>query len=427
MNKKGTVIFLVAFVLMGMLLTCNGFAAAKTKISLLNTKGEIQAQLEEAAKLFSKENPDIVLEVIPCPAGQNPLEKLSTLYAAGNAPTLAMIGPPEFPKFKGKLADLSKEKWVKDAIARTLDDSRFEGKIVAFPFAVEGYGFIYNKVVLDKAFDGKFDPAALKTVKSLEGAFKKVAASGVAPLIVSPLDWSLGNHYLGLAYADQSKDPKRVARFLQNLKAGKVDLAGNKVFNGLLNTFDIMLKYNQAKNDPMAVTYEKGPELLGKGEVGFWFMGNWAWPQIKSFDTANGGYGFLPVPLSDNAGDYGNTGIAVGTSKQIAMDKSQNSIKQQNAAKKFLNWLVYSKTGQDVLVNKANIIPAFKNITIIPNNPLAKSIRQYMAGGQTVQFMTTLPPDHWSQCGAYMQKYLAGKSDRKSLFKDIQAYWKNVK
>jgi len=303
---------------------------------------------------------------------------------------------------------------------------RVEGKIVAFPFAVEGYGFIYNKVVLDKAFGGKFDPTSIKTTKSLEEAFKKVAASGVAPLIVSPLDWSLGNHYLGLAYADQSKDSKKVAQFLQNLKAGKVGLVGNKVFNGLLNTFDIMLKYNQAKNDPMATTYEKGPELLGKGQVGFWFMGNWAWPQIKSFDTANGGYGFLPVPLSDNAGDYGNTRIAVGASKQIAMDKAQNSIKQQNAAKKFLNWLVYSKTGQDVLVNKANIIPAFKNITMMPADPLAKSIRQYMADGQTVQFMTTLPPDHWSQCGAFMQMYMAGKCDRKSLFKDIQAYWKSM-
>ena len=427
MRKKKFLIFTVSLMVMGLFSLCNGSAANKTQISLLNTKGEIQAQLEEAARLFSKENPDITLEIIPCPAGQNPLEKLSAMYAAGNAPTLSMIGPPEFPKLKGKLADLSKEKWVKDAIARTMDDTRFEGKIVAFPFAVEGYGFIYNKAVLNKAFGGKFDPASIKTIKSLEDAFKKVAASGVAPLIVSPLDWSLGNHYLGLAYADQSKDPKKVARFLENLKAGKVDLAGNKGFNGLLNTFDIMVKYNLAKNDPMSITYEKGPEVLGKGKVGFWFMGNWAWPQIKSFDTVNGAYGFLPVPLSDNPSDYGNTGIAVGASKEIAMDKAQNSIKQQKAAKKFLNWLVYSKAGQDVLVNKANIIPAFKNITITPNDPLAKSIRQYMANGKTVQFMTTLPSDHWSQCGVFMQKYLAGKYGRKALFKDIQMYWKNVR
>lgn len=187
-----------------------------------------------------------------------------------------------------------------------------------------------------------------------------------------------------------------------------------------------MKKYNLDKSNPMAPTYDKGPEVIGKGEVGFWFMGNWAWPQIKTFDTANGQYGFVPVPISNDPNDYGNSGIPVGVTKFIGIDKTQNSAAQQDAAEKFLNWLVYSQAGQDVLVNQCSVIPAFKNIKLEPRDPLAKSIEQYISDGNTLEFMTTLPSDHWSKLGASMQKYLSGVIDRKGLINDIESYWKGV-
>ncbi|SHF29653.1 carbohydrate ABC transporter substrate-binding protein, CUT1 family [Caldanaerobius fijiensis DSM 17918] len=408
--------------------TTSAKGSETVKITFLNSKGEIQTQLEDAAKAFTKENPNITVEVLPAPAGQSPFEKVMAMYSAGNAPTLAMLDPGDIAKFKDKFLDLSGEKWVADAIDWTLSVARVDGKVIAFPLAVEGYGFIYNKAVLDKAFGGNFDPKSIRTRNDLENAFKKVEASGVKALEISPMDWSLGAHFLTIAYADQSKDPAQVDKFLADMKAGKVDLANNKVFNGLMDTFDMMKKYNIDKNDPLSPTYDRGPELIGKGEVGFWFMGNWAWPQIKTFDT-NGQYGFIPVPISNNPGDYGNSQIAVGPSKFIGIDKTQNNAAQQDAAKKFLNWLVYSQAGQDALVNKANVIPAFKNITLEPQDPLAKSIKQYMEEGNTLklEFNTILPSDHWSKLGASMQKYLAGKIDRKGLIGEITDYWKNVK
>ena len=56
----------------------------------------------------------------------------------------------------------------------------------------------------------------------------------------------------------------------------------------------MMKTYNIDKASPLSGTYERGPEVLGKGEVGIWFLGNWAWPQISSVDTAAEQYGFLP-------------------------------------------------------------------------------------------------------------------------------------
>lgn len=89
--------------------------------------------------------------------------------------------------------------------------------------------------------------------------------------------------------------------------------------------------------------------------------------------------------------------------------------------------MVYSEKGQDFLVNKANIIPAFKNITLEAKDPLAKSISEHIANGKTEDSISTLPADHWAKLGASMQKYLAGASDRAELTKDIVEYWKTVK
>ncbi|MNP09543.1 hypothetical protein D3C76_1016550 [compost metagenome] len=242
------------------------------------------------------------------------------------------------------------------------------------------------------------------------------------------MDWSLGAHFLPLAYAGQNKDMAEVNKFVDSLRAGQIDLATNKVFNGLMDTFDVMMTYNIDKDSPLSGTYERGPELLGKGEVGIWFMGNWAWPQIDSFDTSSDKqYGFLPVPISNQADDYGNQEISSAVSKRIIVDKEKTTPEQQEAAKKFLNWIVYEQQGQDFLVNKANIIPAFKNITLPAVDPLAQSIQDYIAKGKSEQSMSLLPADHWSNIGSSMQKYLAKAGDRATLAKEIEAYWIGVK
>lgn len=405
--------------------TTKNDSAKEVKITFLNSKGEIQVQLEEAAVVFTEENPNIKVEIIAAAAGQSPFEKVSAMYASGNAPSLSMLDPGDIPKFSEKFVDLTNEKWASDASEGSLDSVKTsDGKVMAFPLTVEGAGIIYNKDILDKA---GVDPKNIKTTNDLEEALKKVKASGVEALAISPMDWSLAGHLLPISYATQSKDSKEVSKFLEDLKAGSVDLAKNTQFNGLMDTFDMMKKYNIDIKDPLAGTYENDQQYMGSGKVGFWFMGNWTWPQIKEFSGENENFGFIPVPVSNTAEDYGNAGIPVGVTKYIGVDKENNDADQQAAAKKFLDWLVYSDKGQDILVNKSNIIPAFKNITIEPKDPLAKSIKSYMSEGNTIQFMTVMPADHWKEVGASMQKYLVGNSDKDVLATEIQNYWKNVK
>ncbi len=414
-------------VAMLLILSLFSFSAfADVHITLLNTKAEIQAQLEDVAKVFSAESSGITLEIQPVQASESPFQALSTLYASGNAPSLAMMDPADIPLFAEKFLDLRNEKWVKDSTDDFEAVKTKRGAIMAFPLTVEGYGLIYNKAVLAKA---GVDPTKIHTTAALEEAFKKVQASGVDALIIAPMDWSLAAHFLGVAYSVTARNQAGLESFIADLKTGRADVAKNKAFVGLLDTFDVMKKYNAGKSDPLAITLDECPALLGRGEVGFYFMGDWAWPALSSFASDQNGFGFIPVPLSNSASDFGNSGIPVGVTKYIGIDRMQNSPEQQAAARTFLDWLVYSKSGQDALVNTCSIIPAFRNITLSPTtpHPLSESIRAYVAQKNTLFWVSIPAPDHWSKVGASMQKYLAGKIDRRRLYAEINDFWKSTK
>ncbi|KIL36501.1 ABC transporter substrate-binding protein [Cohnella kolymensis] len=399
----------------------NDSGGKSVKITFLNSKSEIQQQLADAAKQFTAANPGIEVEVITTSQSQSPVEKATSLYSAGTPATLAMLDAGDIAKFKDKAADLSSEKWVKDLA----QPNELDGKTIAFPFAIEGYGFIYNKAVVDKAAGGKFDPATVNSTSSLEDLFKKIETSGSAPLIIGSMDWSLGNHFLALTYAAQPEGD--VNKYLESLKSGEAKLADNAAFKGLMDTFDVMKKYNKGKNDPMAVTYEQSSAAVAKGEAAITFNGNWLITEMQK-SNPTGEFGFIPVPVSNNASDKANTSLAIGATKQVFIDKEKSSEQQQAAAKKFLDWLVYDQAGQDFLVNKANVIPAFKNITLQPTNSLAKAIVEYNNAGKSIPFAgNDVPGDHWKVLGASMQKYLVDKSDRAALAAEVEDYWKNVK
>lgn len=395
-----------------------------TGFSILIGKPEIVEQFEQVTQEYSKEK-NVDITIIPL-GSQLAYEKLSTLYASNNAPTLMMLGQ-EFPEMKSKLADLSDQPWVSHAMEGTLDFVTDGSKVLGMPATVEAFGFIYNKTVLDKAVGGTFDPATVKTRDDLKALFDKVKASGVEALHVSPMDWSLGAHLSNIMFTTQSAKPEERRAFMDSLKTGQTDLSANAIFNGWVDTFDLMKEYNSAKSAPLAPTYDDGTLALASGEVGLWFMGNWAYPQLKEANP-DAEYGFLPVPISNNPEDYGNSQISVGVPQYWAIDASSSTPEQQQAAKDFLNWLVSDPKGQDAYVNKFNYVPVYDNFAVKPQDMISQSLMKFMDNGQTLEWMNNLyPVDGWPKMGAIMQKYLADTIDRAGLAKEFADYWKSVK
>lgn len=294
---------------------------------------------------------------------------------------------------------------------------RINDKVYSFPMGVEGRGLIYNKTAIEKTLGKTFDPKEYNTMDKLKALLEELKSKGMAtPVVISKEDWSLGSHYFGYLYITQSDDEGASAAYIDKLKKGEIDLKNDKRFNQLLDTFDLLRSYNINGKAPLDAKYEVDPSYVVDGEAAFWFNGNWAWPNMKEFVTADNKneFGLMILPLGNDASDFVNTKMLGTASKQIIIDKTKTSEEEQKAAKDFLNWLVYDEAGQKGMVETLQLVPAFSNIKLEPTDPLGKALKVYVDEGKTSPDCI-VPADHWSKVGAAMQQYLAGKSTREQL------------
>lgn len=390
-------------------------------ISILNSKPEITDALNDAVKEFTKENSNINIKIVKYSQTGSYTEKLNSLKASNNVPTLTLVDSAHLGAFKDIGADLSSEQWVNDISGGISDIAKNDnGQIIAFPFATEGMGFIYNKKVIDEA---GIDINNINTISALEDAFKKINLIGKDALIITNEEWSLGDHFLSTFYAVDSKGFDSKKSYFESLKAKASSLNENENLNIFIDVFDIMKKYNMYSDSPLTPSYDKCAEVLGKGEVGFWYMGNWASQNIINSSSGNEDFGFIPVPISNNASDYGNNELSMGVTKYFIIDKN-NSIEQQEAAKQFLNYLVYNEKGNKFLVEECGIIPAFDNINITQNDPLVNELIKFRDSGKTTELMSSYLPSNNSQVlGIALKKYLNDEISREDLIQEISNFW----
>lgn len=398
-----------------------------TEVTLLIGKPEIAAEIENMIKDYNKLQNKAKITIISL-GESNAFEKMTTLYSSKNAPTIMMMGN-EFEQFKDKLVDLTDQEWVSHAFEGTLDFITRDNKVYGMPLTVEAFGYLYNQAVLDKAVGGTFDPASVQTRDQLEQLFTKVDAleETKGAVHISPMDWSLGAHLTNIMFTNQSQDRDQRHKFLKDLQAGSVTLADNATYNNWLDTVDLMIKYNSEKAAPLSPQYDDGPLALTSGKVGLWFMGNWAYPQIKEADP-EGTYGIMPMPISNDPADAGNSRISIGVPSYWSIDKEQSTLEQQAAAKDFLKWLVTDEKGQDYYVNKLNLIPVFDNFNVQMSDNMSTQIVNYMKDKKSLEWMNMYYPTagHPSM-GASLQKYLGGQTDRAGLTTEMQNEWKTFK
>lgn len=397
------------------LTACGGSGDAKSdkvSITIFNSKMEIQSQLEEAAAKYAEEK-GVGIEVYY--TNDTVSAHLSTRYASNEPYTLSMVDPKDIYSLAAEHAvDLSGEDWVKD----TTQAISIDGKVYGFPMCVEARGIIYNADAIEKATGKPFDPSTIKTTEDLKNLMDALVAGGMAaPTGIMKEDWSLGAHFLAEIY-EQHDDPDA---FIAGIQDGSIDLAADPKFNEMMDTFDVLMAYNYAKDAAISAEREVSEQKLAEGEIAMMFGGNWDWTMINAFDYTEN-MGMMPVP--NDSGDGTNEKLVGGGSKYFFIDSSENtSDAQRQVAKDFLNWLVYDEAGQSLVVNDCALVPAYSNIELPVSNPLGASVKKYTDAGMLVDNYNYLPDDHFAVCGAAFQKYLAGQIDRAGFAQELTNYW----
>ncbi|MDH6363786.1 raffinose/stachyose/melibiose transport system substrate-binding protein [Enterococcus sp. PF1-24] len=396
----------------------------KVEISMLIGKEEIANELDAALEEYNNSQDKYEVKIIPL-AGQNATEKLTSLYASKNAPILINTGVyTELAQWEDKFLDLSDMDLVEHIDQKYLEAGTVNGKVIGIPTTIEAFGYLYNQEVLDDAVGGTFDPDSIQSRDDLKVLMEKIAAlDGKKAIEVSPMDWSLGAHYTNLLFTNQSADAAERKNFMTDIQAGTTKLTDNEVFQGWVDTFDLMKEYNSAEKSPLSADYDSATLGLANGDIGLWFMGNWAYPQLREANP-DAKIGILPVPISDEKDAYGNTQISIGVPQTWGIDAAQSTKEQQEGAKDFLTWLYEDEVGQDHYVNKMGFIPINDNAKAEPKDELSKQVLAYLQEDRGLEWMNAhYPPTAFPAMGASLQKYLGNQIDRDELATEFETYW----
>jgi len=396
------------------------------EIDFLNSKGEIQAALEEMAAAFEAKT-GVKVNILACGAGEVPYTKITSMYNSGTAPTMAMLDTTDIVALAEEYAiDLSDQAWIAECESNI---TQVNGKVYSFPFCIEGRGIIYNKQAIESTLGHAFDPDTINSLESLSALLAELRAAGMEnPVVISKEDWSLGAHQLGMIYDTYDGTTAGAAELISKLTDGSLKAIEYDRFNQFADTMDVLLQYNINGKDPLGALYEQDPIYLADGDAAFWLNGCWAWPNLAEAGAeASEEYGFLPWILGNDTTDFANTGIQAAATKQVMIDKKQATAEEQEAARAFLDWIVNDDEGQRMLVEVAAVIPACKNNAYDPLDPLGNDIKQKITAGKTFSSSFIAPGDHWSAVGAEVQKYIAGKQTREQLAENLDAYWQRQK
>lgn len=384
-----------------------------TTITLLNTKSEVQDYLEELATAF-KADTGITLECYTNTEENHIAEK----YAAGEPYTIMMMDHPDVSDYQEYLLDLSGSDWA--ATGGNVYGLKINDALYGFPFCVEAVGMVYNAQAIEDITGEPFDRKQYTTNEAFQVLLQKLVDGGMeTPIAVNKDDWSLASHLFGQLYCLRGDGSESDSlSFVDQLKAGSIDLAADADFNAMMDTIDTLLKYNINAADPLSASYDLNAEYLAEGSVAFWPNGSWA---SGIYDTTDK-IGIMPMPINTENPTLSQKLIA-GASKMLVVDASASTLEQQQAAKTFLSWLVSSAAGQKFMVDQSGMIVAFDNVPMTESAPLSISAYSFVRDNATTYWYQEMPSDHNAEVGALAQKYISGGMDRAAFAAALQSYW----
>ncbi len=383
----------------------------KQKLVLYNNKIEITDALGRMATAYnqSHENTELVVDTT---GSDDYATALKTRFTGGEEPDIFVLtGTEQMMLWMEYLEDLSGEAWVADMVDIAKPDITYEDKIYGFPVGIEGYGYMYNKDLFEKA---GID-AVPTTLEELSAAADKLKAAGVEyPFVNTFGEWyQSGMFYFSAALAHQ-KDPYA---FIEGLNAGTESIVGNEAFIGLAKMIDI--DYANCES-PMNTDFATQVAKFGGGQAAISTGGTWNQPTLNDAN-AELNAGLMPMPFMPNAAD--NDVLYAGVTNYWAINKNSPA---KDAAKEFLNWLVSDPEGQSYLTTEMVNIPAFKNVPVDNEaiGPLGQSLAEYLAAGKTLGIYNSRYPFSATQeFGTIIQKYASGKIDQQQFLEELQAAW----
>jgi raffinose/stachyose/melibiose transport system substrate-binding protein len=356
----------IVLVLFSLVLGCAKKDEAENKFIIFQSKVEITAQLEAAAAAYQQET-GVEIEVWST-TGDDYFHQFKTRMANNQGPTLFSITPgAEAAEMGNYMEDLSALPFVKDITDPLL--VKHNGKITGIPYTVEGFGWVYNKNLVD--------PSVVRDFASFENLLRTAKANGINGAGLSQESYFLIGHILNTPFAVMPD----MESFMQRLDRGEVKMADTKEFQEFAR-FYAAIRDNSY--NPMEVNYDRECGDFATGKTAAIHQGNWAWGMFADYDL-NFEMGLMPFPLG------GNDKLAVSVPTVWGVN-SQAAENQKQLAKDFLTWLYTSANGTRFLTEEFGFIPVVKGQSSSSLDPLSAEVSRYVAEDKTIPWATNFYP-----------------------------------
>ena len=359
-----------------------------------------QSYMDFVTKGYAAIYPQATIEWNPI-QGEQYHELLKAQLASGNAPDIFAFQNAIVPFGKaGYLTDLSDQPWTKDILDSTRVDITYDGKILAAPVDVAGWGIFYNKKVF--ADLGVTPP---KTFDEFLAICDKANDKKIVPLTGGYKEWQAAAPPYGLQSFLYGANPN-VAADLYN---GKTQINGPE-FTALFTALETMYKRGAYAKDILSTTYEQAQQLIGEGKAAMIIDGPWICPAVA--DKYKADLGFFVMP--DVQG-------------KVTMTTSVNSEFGLNAMSKFQNeglalvGILVSKDAVPLLLKNSSF-SGMKGYSVEQLTTGAReyndALSQYPAGPQ---FSSWLPPSTYDKFTQICTKTISGQPFDVKDLEDIDA------
>ena len=438
--KKTLLLCMVALMVVGSPLFAAGLqeTAPAKEVYFLNFKPEIADVYEtKIAPVFEAET-GIKLKVVTAASGTYATTLKSEL-AKSNPPVIFQTnGPMGLAGSLDYTADLKNTNFYKILSDKSMALGE-GGQVLAIPYAVEGYGIIYNDAIMRAYFalpnkavkinsaDEINNFALLKAV--VEDMQKNKAALGIQGVFASTSmaagnDWRWQTHLVNvpLYYELRSKG------IPFGTKTRDFDFSYGPQMK---NIWDLYLNNSTtAKGLLGAKSVDDAMAEFALGQAAMVQNGNWGASQIlgvKGNKVADSGIKYMPI-FSGVAGEE-NIGLCVGTENYLCINKKV-SAEQQALGDQFLTWLFSSASGKAFVKNDLMFITPFNTFAEneLPTDPLAKEVIRWMnkSGVTSVSWdFSVIPSEEWkTQFGAALGDYINGRKNWAEVSRVATDVWK---
>ena len=375
--------------------------AAEGSVYYLNFKPEQDEAWQKLAKEYT-EKTGVPVTVLTAASGTYE-ETLMAEMGKTEAPTLFQVnGPVGLANWVDYCYDLSGSELYGHLVG---DDFALKdgNAVLGIGYALETYGIIVNKTLLEKAgytVDDIQSFADLKkvaediTARSAELGFSAFSSAGME----SSSDWRFKTHLANLPiYFEYQADGIGTTTaikgtFLDNYRA----------------IWDLYI--NNSTCAPAELSAKTGDDSLNEfrnGQAAFYQNGSWAYGDLTGTFSDDE---LAMIPIYIGAGDEAKQGLCTGCENYWCVNKDADQA-DIDATLTFLNWCVTE--GAEAMANEMNFVIPF-DTAVESNNLFVKLANAYIADGKTpVSWnFTTMPSEEWkNMVGQALTAYAADQTD----------------